>query len=868
MIGELIKITPHQLPTLNGKRGRKLPIWRRAWFRPTMLSLLVVGLAVGVGVMFWLRQFRERANEFDLTQMKRLEISTILHDRSGQEIAEIAEETRRPVRLDEVPFHFVQALSAAEDGRFFEHQGVDYLGMARATLMNIRKGKQQQGASTITQQLARQTFAKLDKSMLDRTIERKITEVFLAKRIEENFTKAEILEMYLNRIYFGSGCWGVNAAALRYFGKNVRDLDILESATICGLIKSPERASPLRDIAISMRNRNQVLQRMVEENYLSAETANGLKEQPVKIHPVQSTKGGGYIVDKIHAEVSPILETLGYEELGGQGLHIYTSIDAETQAAAEESVRKRLDEIEKRPEYTAWMKELNAKEERPDRQRVTYHAYQQTYDTFLQSLKTRPDPTTAIAPEANYLQAAVVVLENRTGEILAMVGGRDFLHNKLNLAEAKPGHPAGTAFVPFVFAAAFEDKMFPGTRLSDAPLDNSRIMVGSLEGILGEWGREGGRGGEDLFQGKITARAALIQSMNGASARLGLDVGLPKVRDFAFRAGLLDIKDAPSSLLGTSEVTLRDLALAYTTFPNGGKRPGATQLVTKITDSAGRVIWERNAPKASVPVTDDVTSYMITSCLEDSLAVGTGAASKDYGLRDGDFAGKTGTHYESRDLTFAGYSSEVTCAVWTGMRGRTETIYPSAYSSVCALPIWVDVMNAASAKRPPHPFARPPLMQEVELCAVSGLRATDRCFSVVDDPNTHRHIYKKTTYNEFIRPGFKFDAVCDEHLGENPKEGSVPEEAAMRPDIALNTTQANANATPGAGNAIPVIVKEPIVMGNDPYQSMTITLQPRPDSTPPTKTGLPSVGPAILESPEINKKTKIDIPEPPPVKIQ
>jgi membrane peptidoglycan carboxypeptidase len=863
MIGELIKISPKQLPTVSGSRQRKVRFWRRTWFKSLLLFSVFGLLATYVGVMLWLRQFRERAGEFDLTQMKKLEISTILHDRNGREFAEIAEETRRTVRLDDVPYHFIQALSAAEDGRFFEHKGVDYMGMARATLMNLRSGKKQQGASTITQQLARQTFAKSDPSMLAKTIERKITEVYLAKRIEENFTKSEILEMYLNRIYFGSGCWGVNAAAMRYFGKPVRELDLGESATICGLIKSPERYSPLKDLAAAQRNRNQVLNRMVEEKFLSATDSATLQAAPLIINPTQAAKGGGYLVDKIHQEVGPILEELGYDEIAGQGLHIYTSLDADVQKQAEESVRKRLTEIENRAEYTAWLQELNARDSHKDKPRVTYQRYLEIFDQFQRSLKTRPDPTKAIAPDPNYLQAAAVLLDNKTGDILAMVGGRDFVHNKLNLAESRPGHAPGTAFTPFVFAAAFEDKMFPGTRLSDAPLDNSRIMVGSTEGILGEWGREGQT---DLFQGKITARGALIQSMNGASARLGLDTGLEKVRDFAVRAGLEETKPIPAALLGTSEIPLRDLALAYTTFPNGGKRIGSTQLLTKITDSEGRLLWQRSSPKPAVLVTDEITAYMITSCLEDSLSVGTGSPAKDYGLMDGSFAGKTGTHYEFRDLTFAGYSSEVTCAVWTGMRDRPETIYPSAFSNKCALPIWVDIMNAISAKRAPQPFAIPETIRQIELCAVSGLRATDRCFNIVDDPNTGRKIYSKTTYKEYTRPGFKFDAVCDMHVGENHREGTLPEEAAQRPDIVLEKANSSPNSIPGAGNPIPVVLKETVVMGNDPYQSLQPTIRIPTAIRVSEEPKRPGAG--ILESPDINKKIKIDIPEPTPVKIE
>lgn len=863
MIGDLIKINPKQLPAVSPARRRKLPIWRRTWFKSLFLFTLLAGLATYVGIMLWLKQFRERANEFDLTQMNKLEISTILHDRNGKEIAEIAEESRRPIKLDDVPFHFIQALSAAEDGRFFEHKGVDYVGMARATIMNLRAGKTQQGASTITQQLARQTFKKSDPSMMARTMERKITEIYLAKRIEENFTKAEILEMYLNRIYFGSGCWGVNAAAMRYFGKSVKDLDLAESATICGLIKSPERYSPLKDLAAAQRNRDQVLGRMVDENFLTKSESDALKAKPVKVNPTASTKGGGYLVDKIHQEVGPILEELGYDEIAGQGLHIYTSLDAEVQQVAEDSVKKRLDEVEARKEYRAWVDEINKREDKKDKPRLTYAEYLRSFDAFTRSLKTRPDATTAIAPDPTYLQAAVVLLDNKTGEILAMVGGRDFAHNKVNLAESKPGHAPGTAFLPFLFGAAFEGKMFPGTRLSDAPLDNSRIMVGGIEGILGEWGREGMT---DLFQGKITARGALIQSMNGASARLGLDTGLDKVLDFASRSGLPDLKPIPSSLLGTSEVTLRDLALAYTTFPNGGKRPAATQLLTKITDAEGRVLWERNAPKPFVPVTDDITSYMITSCLEDSLSIGTGSVSHELGLMDGSFAGKTGTHYEFRDLTFAGYSSEVTCTVWTGMRDRPETIYPSAFSSKCALPIWVDVMNAIGAKRAPKAFKIPDRIQQIELCAVSGLRSTSRCFNVVEDPNSKRKINSKTTYEEYVRPGFKFDQYCDIHVGENHKDGNLPEEAAQRPDIVLEKVVNSTSASPGAGNPIPVTLKEPIVVGNDPYQSYQLIIR-NPNQVKPTDEKA-SVGPGILEAPDVSKKTKIDIPEPPPVNIQ
>lgn len=861
MIGDLIKISPKQLPALRGGKRRKLPLWKRAWVRSLITYTALTLLALYVGALMWLKQFRERASEFNLTELKQLEISTLLFDRNAREIAEIAEEARRASKIDDVPQHFINALRAAEDGRFMEHQGVDFMGIARAALMNARKGKNTQGASTITQQLARQTFKKTDPTMMDKTVGRKITEIYLAKRIEENFTKSEILEMYLNRIYFGSGTHGVNSAAMRYFGKRVNDLTISESATICGLIKSPERYSPLRDLAAAKRNRNQVLSRMVDENFLSASEAEILKAQEVVVHPVASTKGGSYLVSKIHQEAAPILQELGFDEMLGKGLQIHTTLDADVQRAAEESVLKRLNEIEARREYLAWVEEINKRPDQKSPKRVTYKDYQKTFDTFLRSLKNRPDPESAVPPEPNYLQAAVVLLNNRTGAVIAMVGGRDFNHNQFNLADDGV-HATGTAFLPFLFGAAFESKMFPGTRLSDAPLDNSRIMLGSMEGILGEWGREGM---SDLFQGKITARGALIQSMNGASARLGLDIGLDKVRDFAARAGLGDMKDLPSTLLGASECSLRNVALSYTTFPNNGYRPETTHLISRITDAEGNELWKRPPERAKIPVTDDITAYMVTSCLEDCLSVGTGSSAHEYGLKEGAFAGKTGTHYEFRDLTFAGYSSEVTCAVWTGMKDRPETIYPSAFSSKCALPIWVDVMNAVSAKHPPQPFTIPERIQQVELCALSGLRSTDRCFTVVEDPATHRRIFSKTIYKEYVRPNFKFDAICDVHTSENSSEGNLTNTSSEPPKISF--TEINKSKLT-QGNSIPVTIKEPIIIGTDPYHAKRLVI----NTAPPSSSSVPtpkenSKETEISLSPEL-KNTKIEIPEPPPVPIE
>jgi penicillin-binding protein 1A len=856
MIGDLIKISPPQARIAEAKRRKKIPLLRRPWVQWSLLTMLVGSAGCFIGGKMYLSQFEKRAASFDLSQINRMEISTVVHDRGGKEIAELGEEARRPISIDEVPLHFVQALCAAEDGRFFSHKGVDYVGLVRAMWLNVKAMRITQGGSSITQQLARRAFEHVDPSMTALNKERKFTEIFLAHRIEENYSKSQILELYLNRIYLGSSCFGLGAASLKYFNKSVKDLDVLESATICGLIKRPDKYSPLYDIEAAKRNRNQVLQRMVDENFLPQAESDRLKAQPVKISPYLTVRGGSFIVDKVRQEAEPLLERLGYDQVTGQGLHIYTTIDTTLQKQAEESVKRRLAEIEKSKPYAAWVTELNAKNDKKTKARTTYSDYSVAYEDWRRAVRQNPDKPIP-KPPPDYLQASIVLMNNRTGEILAIVGGRDYIHNQVNMANRAPGRTPGTAFLPFVYAAAFEDKMFPGTRLNDDPLDNSRIMVGALEGILGEWGREGQTSD---FQGKITARAALVQSMNGASARLGLDLGLQKVRDFANRAGVSEVKDVPASILGASEATLESLCLGYSTFANGGERPPATEIIDRITDSHGKLIWKRSAPPMT-KVTDAITSFMITDCLRDAMEVGTGAKAADYGLKPIPIAGKTGTHYEFRDLCFAGYTSEVTCAVWVGMRERPETIYPEAFSSTCAMPIWVDLMNAAADVYKPQEFTKPSDLEMVDLCAMSGLRATDRCFEVVQDEDTGRQVFAKTTYKEYLRPGYKLTQSCDVHKSGDI-EDVAPEDVPAPP--MLLSSQGKGIAT--GMSAIPIVLKSKTVLGEDPYKSQQPITEVTAVARPAEVGGVQS--PSILQSPDLMTKPKIDIPEAPPIKFE
>src|SRR5437763_13303498 len=295
-------------------------------------------------------------------------------------------------------------------------------------------------------------------------------------------------------------------------------------------------------------------------------------------------------------------------------------------------------------------------------------------------------------PAPEYLQGAVIGLDNATGDILALVGGRDFEHNQYDRAlQAK--RPAGTAMKPFVFAAAFENGMYPGSVVEDSPLDNRVVMIGGTTGILGEWGPESE---ENRYEGAITARQALVKSKNGATVRLGLDSGLDPMLRLCRDAGIHSaLRPYPATFLGSSEVTLAELALAYTIFPNGGSRPNNLHILERIEEKDGTV-WHSQRDFGKQNVIKPEIAYEVHSCLVDALDNGTGKAARtNFGLKKMGAAGKTGTAYDFTDVLFAGYDSAITCAVWAGF-DKPQRIFRGAFGRDITLPVWVDVMNASA----------------------------------------------------------------------------------------------------------------------------------------------------------------------------
>ena len=568
--------------------------------------MFVVALAIYFSILA--SGLKSEAAALDLSRLEQMESASVILDRNDKIFGQIYVENRETVPYDQLPRDLVNAVVAVEDAKFYQHGGYDLFGITRAALKNFTAGHVRQGASTITQQLARNSFA-----LKEKTFRRKLLEIFLSRRIEERFGKQKIMELYLNRIYFGGGLYGAEAAARGYFGKPAREMSLTECATLAGLIKSPNRLSPWSDRAASREARNYVLTRMRDLGLIDRDRCASAQAEELPIGSRQNAQGQTYAVDYIRQQV---IAAVGWDRAMNEGYRIHTTIDANLQKAAEESLRKHLDEAEQHPGYN-----------------------HQTYADYAANFrKAKSSGTMSGQPAPEYLQGAVIALDNQTAGILVLVGGRDFEHNQYDRAlQAK--RPAGTAIKPFVYAAAFENGLFPGSLVEDSALDNRAVMIGGTTGILGEWGPESE---ENRYEGPMTARQALAKSKNGATVRIGMDAGLDEVLQLCRTAGIRsNLRPYPATFLGSSEITLAELALAYTIFPNGGWRPNAPHILERIEEKDGNIVWDAQHDRGRQTVIKPETAYEVHSCLVDALESGTGKdAHAKFGMKKIPAAGK------------------------------------------------------------------------------------------------------------------------------------------------------------------------------------------------------------------------------------
>jgi len=615
---------------------------RLGWKSRLLFLSLLAGIAVCAVYATW-------AEFCDLRRLDELPQRTWIYDCNGKAFSRRAGEDRVVAPLDKISKDFVNALLVREDSRFYNHCGVDPVGIARAIFRNVIHLSAREGASTLTQQLARNSF-----ELGGKNLHRKLLEAFVALRIERNRTKEQILESYVNRIYFGSGLYGVDTASRAYFGKPSAKLTLGEAAVLAGLIRSPERFSPFKHFDGALKQRDVVLERMVLRGTISQAEADQAKAQPIKVSATRPPGAGdGYAMRLIEDDLALNLDT---DQLTEGGLRVYTTLDPALQKAAQDALDAELTEVEKRPGYA-----------HPKRAEFA-----------------GPDGS-----KTPYLQGAVVVLDNTTGGIRAIVGGRNYAESTNNRAYAR--RPVGSTFKPFVYAAAYASgQVTPSTPISDGPIRRKELRSAP------DWSPGNSDG---TFRGVLPAEDGLILSRNTMSVRIGDKAGLDAVRKVAGDAGLGSVPEFPSIFLGAFECSLRELVSAYTIFPNGGKRRQPF-LIDHVDDANGKTIYR--APVLEYQALSPSVCWMVTSGLKQVMERGTGAGA--------DFrkpaAGKTGTTNDYKDAWFVGYTRTLTCGVWVGL-DEPEKIVAQGYGAALALPVWCDVMNAATDRYPARSFQPP-----------------------------------------------------------------------------------------------------------------------------------------------------------------
>ena len=672
--------------------------WSRiVQFTVAALIVLACGaVGVGIGLATWLKK--------DLPSPANLQtiappVKTLVYDTNGKLVHEFFKENRSIVPLKEIPKPLIQAILAIEDRRFYTHWGIDPIRLVRALIADIVARRPEQGGSTITQQLARNLFLTHEK-----TFTRKLKEMALAVRIEQTYTKDEILEMYFNQIYFGEGAYGVDAAAKVYFGKRVQEMALPECALLAGLPRNPRDYSPRRDPDRSLRRRNLVLSQMLAARFITRAQYEAASESPLGVTKTRyNAQEAPYFMEMVRQYLD---ERYGSNQLYEGGLRIYTTLDIDLQHVAEEALERRLMALEQRNQY------------------------KKTRATLAKAAAAARDKS-----QTEYLQGAIVSLDPTNGHVLALVGGRDFNDSNFNRAVQAARQP-GSAFKPFIYTAAIDNGFSPTDIILDTPIT---FKAGNGE----DWSPQNY---DNKFRGPITLRTALANSVNVPATKLLQKLGTSVVISYAKRMGIRSRLSPDLSLaLGTSEVNLLELTASYGVFADQGVRVSPVYIL-RVEDKNGKVLEQSHT--VAEEVLSPETALTMTSMMESVMENGTAASVHMLGFTL-PAAGKTGTTDDYSDAWFVGYVPGVVTGVWVGF-DRKQKIGPGMTGAAAALPVWVDVMQAATKGRPPQDFPVPSGVISRLICIETGLLANPAC---------------PTTEIELFREGSEPTGYCNVHSG-------------------------------------------------------------------------------------------------------
>jgi 1A family penicillin-binding protein len=617
-------------------------------------------------------------------------------DRYNRVMGRLEVVRRVNVSLKSVPEFVQQAFIATEDRRFYQHNGLDWRGFFRALVTNLKAGGTRQGFSTITMQVARNTFAV--RKYPARSLRQKLTELRLSRLIERSLTKQQILELYFNVIYMGNGVYGVEAASKDLFGRDINQVTMTQAALLAALPKAPSAYTPRRHPDRALARRNLVLSLMVQQGYISANRLPGLQAEKLKIARDEyrpSDPNDSYALDAVRAIVDSIIQ-------GGTNdivdLTVRTTLDRNAQIAADKAVRRNAAAIQS--------------------------------ETGRRAL----------------IQGAMVAIDPRNGDIRAMSGGRSYERGAFNRALLAHRQP-GSAFKPFVYAAAMAAGYTPSSEVDDIPID---VIQGRDVWSPANYG--------DDYAGRITFRKALINSANAATVRVSQAVGIPRIIDVAHRNGIVSpLPNVPSMALGSAEVTPIELVTAYAPFANGGFRV-KPRLVRSIETADGTQIWSQEEGKGT-PVMTPQDAYQVTSMLQSVVDYGTGRTIRDYGVR-GLVAGKTGTTNSGTDVWFVGYTPTIIAGFWFGF-DTPASMGSDASGGRLAAPAWAEFYQGGWKETAlPTAWNPPPGMSMRVIDPTTGYLATEWC---------------PARRNEYYKPGTEPTIPCPNHGPDSGDDQQNPD---------------------------------------------------------------------------------------------
>ena len=648
------------------------------------LGALVLLFVIGLWALFAGLPGRE-----ELRSLGEMPQATTLYDIHNRPVFTIFREYRIEVPLAQVSPHLKRSIVAFEDQRFENHKGFDLVRILGAAWADVLEGRAAQGGSTLTQQLARQTFLTREKKLW-----RKAREIALAMRIEGMYSKDEILELYLNKVYFGDGLYGAEAAARGYFGKSAADLDLSEAALLTGMVNAPSVNAPTVNMARAVARRNLVLKALQDQGIITKEAFDRASNEKVALRDLlrREEPNGQYFKEEVRQQ---LVKQFGWERLSEGGLKVYTTIDPDMQRAAEATVANSLEQIEAR-----------------------------------RAKRAQSRGTAKTESAADRLEAALVALDPTTGEVRAMVGGRDFKSSRFNRATQALRQP-GSAFKPFVYAAALEAGYSPSSLVTglDEPIQT----------LQGAWMPED----EHSVASSMTVRSALRTSSNRAAVRMLEEVGIARTVAQAQRMGMGNVPSVPSLALGSGEVTLMAMTSAYASFDDEGQlRPAI--FIRRVENAQGEVLFE--AKPASQQVVSPQTAFLMTSMLSDVVNFGTAYKARQEGFTL-PAAGKTGTTNDYVDAWFVGFTPKLVTGVWIGF-DKPRTIISNGFAGEIAVPMWARFMKQATANDEPQAFKSPKGLRAVNVCRQTGRLPGAFCDRVI---------------TEYFVPGTTPTEVCLEH---------------------------------------------------------------------------------------------------------